>query len=122
MDACGQWLTWHQPVDLHTMLTEMSTTIPAPGISIGAVVPRGTATTGNADELSRLFRNLVDNAVRYARHRVLITAVPATDRIVLADAAGGGTRAVVTCRVPRAVAEAPSSVPHEFFSIQNGRG
>jgi len=72
-----------QPVDLHALLTELSTAVAATGISIDTDVPRGTATTGNADELSRLFRNLVDNAVRHARHRVLITAAPAGGRIVV---------------------------------------
>jgi len=59
----------------------------APGLSIDLFVAPGTATTGNPQDLSRLFRNLLDNAVRYARHRVLITAAarPAGVVVEIAD-------------------------------------
>jgi signal transduction histidine kinase len=144
-----------QPVDLAALLADLRDATPAPGISIDLSVPPGTATAGNQEDLSRMFRNLLDNAVRYARHRVLITVcitgaggpdgvvveiaddgpgIPAEERervfgrfvrldasreqasgsaglglaiareiaaahgatIVLAEAPGGGTRAVVT--------------------------
>jgi len=140
-----------QPVDLAALLADLRHATPAPGISIDLSVPPGTSTTGNPEDLSRMFRNLLDNAIRYARHRVLVTAaagpdgtiveiaddgpgIPASERervfgrfvrldasrehasrsaglglaiareiatahgatIVLADAEGGGTRAVVT--------------------------
>jgi len=140
-----------QPVDLAALLADLRAATPAPGLSIDLSVPPGTSTTGNPEDLSRMFRNLLDNAVRYARHRVLVTAaagpdgtiveiaddgpgIPASERervfgrfvrldasrehasrsaglglaiareiatahgatIVLADAEGGGTRAVVT--------------------------
>jgi signal transduction histidine kinase len=132
----------------------MTAAIPAPGISVDISVPPGTTVTGRPDELSRMFRNLADNAVRYARCRVVITAeatdplvveviddgpgIPASERervfgrfvrldpgrghaggssglglaiareiaaahgatIVLAEAEGGGTRAVVTFAGP----------------------
>jgi len=143
-----------QPADLRAMLTEMTTAIPAPGISVGISVPQGTTVNGNPDELSRMFRNLADNAVRHARCQVVISAeaadplvvevtddgpgIPASERervfgrfvrldpgrghadgssglglaiareiaaahgatIVLAEAEGGGTRAVVTFAGP----------------------
>ncbi len=146
----GQLAGRRGQADLHAMLTEMAAAIPAPGISVHLSVPPGTTVTGSPEELSRLFRNLVDNAVRYARRRVVITArtagplvveiiddgpgIPASERervfgrfvrldpsrgqaggssglglaiareiaaahgatIVLAEAEGGGTRAVVT--------------------------
>jgi signal transduction histidine kinase len=151
----GQVAARRQPVDLAALLAGLRAATPAPGISVDIVIPAGTATTGNSDDLSRMFRNLLDNAARYARHRVLITAritgaagpdgivveiaddgpgIPAEERervfgrfvrldasrehasgsaglglaiareiatahgatIVLADAEGGGTRAVVT--------------------------
>jgi signal transduction histidine kinase len=146
----GQLAGRRQPADLHAMLTEMTAAIPAPGVSVDISVPAGTTVTGSPDELSRMFRNLADNAVRYARCRVVITAgatdplvveviddgpgIPASERervfgrfvrldpsrrpaggssglglaiareiaaahgatIVLAEAEGGGTRAVVT--------------------------
>jgi signal transduction histidine kinase len=141
-----------QSVDLAALLADLrAATTPAPGITIELSVPPGTTTAGNLEDLSRMFRNLLDNAVRYARRRVLITAatgpdgtiveiaddgpgIPASERervfgrfvrldasreqasgsaglglaiareiaaahgatIVLTEAAGGGTRAVVT--------------------------
>jgi signal transduction histidine kinase len=146
----GQLTVRRQSADLYAMLTETAAAIPAPGISVDISVPPGTTVTGSPDELSRMFRNLADNAVRYARGRVQITAeatdpltveviddgpgIPASERmrvfdrfvrldpsrghaggsyglglaiaaeiaaahgaaIVLAEAEGGGTRAVVT--------------------------
>ena len=62
-----------QPADLAALLADLAAT-PAPGISIDLSVPPGTTTAGNPEDLSRMFRNLLDNAVRYARHRVLVTA------------------------------------------------
>jgi len=62
-----------QPVDLAALLADLRDATPAPGISIDLSVPPGTVTAGNQEDLSRMFRNLLDNAVRYARHRVLIT-------------------------------------------------
>ena len=62
-----------QPVDLAALLADLRAATPAPGISIALAVPPGTTTTGNPEDLSRMFRNLLDNAVRYARHRVLVT-------------------------------------------------
>jgi signal transduction histidine kinase len=150
----GQLAGRRQPADLHAMLTEMTAATPAHGISVDISVPPGTSVTGNPDELSRMFGNLADNAVRYARSRVVITAeatgllvveviddgpgIPATERervfgrfvrldpsrgqaggssglglaiareiaaahgatVVLTEAEGGGTRAVVTFAGP----------------------
>jgi len=62
-----------QPVDLAALLADLRAATPAPGVSIDLSVPPGTATAGNPEDLSRMFRNLLDNAVRYARHRVLVT-------------------------------------------------
>ena len=63
-----------QPVDLAALLAGLAAATPAPGISIDLSVAPGTATTGNPEDLSRMFRNLLDNAVRHARHQVLVTA------------------------------------------------
>jgi signal transduction histidine kinase len=151
----GQLAARRQPVDLAALLADLRAATPAPGISVDIFIPPGTATPGNPEDLSRMFRNLLDNAARYARHRVLITVritgaagpdgivveiaddgpgIPAEERervfgrfvrldasrehasgaaglglaiareiatahgatIVLTDAEGGGTRAVVT--------------------------
>ncbi|HEX2818626.1 MAG TPA: HAMP domain-containing sensor histidine kinase [Streptosporangiaceae bacterium] len=78
-----------QPVDLAALLADLAAATPAPGISIGLSVPPGTATTGNPEDLSRMFRNLLDNAVRYARHRVLITAAARPEGIVVEIADDG---------------------------------
>jgi signal transduction histidine kinase len=150
----GQLAARRQPVDLAALLAGLRAATPAPGISVDLSVPPGTTTAGNPEDLSRMFRNLLDNAVRYARRRVAITVritaagpdgvvveiaddgpgIPAEERervfgrfvrldasrehasgsaglglaiareiaaahgatIVLTDAEGGGTRAVVT--------------------------
>jgi signal transduction histidine kinase len=78
-----------QPVDLAALLADLAAATPAPGISIGLSVPPGTATTGNPEDLSRMFRNLLDNAIRYARHRVLITAAARPEGIVVEIADDG---------------------------------
>ena len=62
-----------QQVDLAALLTDLAAAPCPPGITIDLSVPPETVTTGNPEDLSRMFRNLLDNAVRYARHRVLIT-------------------------------------------------
>jgi signal transduction histidine kinase len=78
-----------QPVDLAALLADLAAATPAPGISIDLSVPPGTATTGNPEDLSRMFRNLLDNAIRYARHRVLITAAAGPEGIVVEIADDG---------------------------------
>jgi signal transduction histidine kinase len=78
-----------QPVDLAALLTDLGSATPAPGISIELSVATGTTTTGNPEDLSRMFRNLLDNAVRYARHRVLVTAAAGPDGVVVQIADDG---------------------------------
>ena len=78
-----------QPVDLAALLADLAATAPAPGIGIELSVPPGTTTAGNPEDLSRMFRNLLDNAVRYARRRVLITAAARPEGIVVEIADDG---------------------------------
>jgi len=78
-----------QPVDLAALLADLAATTPAPGIGIELSVPPGTTTAGNPEDLSRMFRNLLDNAVRYARRRVLITAAARPEGIVVEIADDG---------------------------------
>ena len=78
-----------QPVDLTVLLAELVAATPAPGVSIDLSVAPGMATTGNPEDLSRMFRNLLDNAVRYARHRVLVTAAAGPEGIVVEIADDG---------------------------------
>jgi signal transduction histidine kinase len=78
-----------QPVDLAVLLAELAATTPAPGVSIDLSVAPGTAMTGNPEDLSRMFRNLLDNAVRYTRHRVLVTAAAGPEGVVVEIADDG---------------------------------
>ena len=79
-----------QPVDLAALLADLrAATSLARDISIDLSVPRGTMTAGNPEDLSRMFRNLLDNAVRYARHRVLVTAAAGPDGVVVEIADDG---------------------------------
>jgi signal transduction histidine kinase len=78
-----------QPVDLAVLLADLAAATPAPGVSIDLSVAPGTATTGNPEDLLRMFRNLLDNAVRYARHRVLVTAAAGPEGIVVEIADDG---------------------------------
>jgi signal transduction histidine kinase len=78
-----------QPVDLAVLLADLGAATPAPGISIELSIPTGTTTAGNPEDLSRMFRNLLDNAVRYARHRVLVTAAAGPDGVVVQIADDG---------------------------------
>jgi signal transduction histidine kinase len=78
-----------QPVDLAALLADLAATTPAPGIGIELSVPPGTTTAGNPEDLSRMFRNLLDNAVRYACRRVLITAAARPEGIVVEIADDG---------------------------------
>ena len=78
-----------QPVDLTVLLADLRAATPAPGVSIDLSVAPGTATTGNPEDLSRMFRNLLDNAVRYARHRVLVTAAAGPHGVVVEIADDG---------------------------------
>jgi signal transduction histidine kinase len=77
----GQFGSRRQPVDLAALLADIRASVPASGVSIDIAVAPGTTTTGNSEELSRMFRNIIDNAARHAHHRVLITAVREGDDI-----------------------------------------
>jgi signal transduction histidine kinase len=78
-----------QPVDLAALLADLRAATAAPGISVDVSVPPGTATTGNPEDLSRMFRNLLDNAVRYARRQVLVTCVVGPGSVVVEIADDG---------------------------------
>jgi signal transduction histidine kinase len=69
------------PVNLRALLHDVAAATPAPDIEIDVDVDSYTATIGNPEHLQRLFRNIVDNAVRYARTRVLITATSTAEEV-----------------------------------------
>jgi signal transduction histidine kinase len=85
----GQLAARRQPVDLAALLADLRAATPAPGISIDLSVPPGTTTSGNPEDLSRMFRNLLDNAVLYACHRVAIAAAAGPDGAVVEIADDG---------------------------------
>jgi signal transduction histidine kinase len=59
-------------VEVGALLRQVATD--TPGHDIALDLEPGLATVGNGDHLRRLFANIVDNAARHARSRVLITA------------------------------------------------
>jgi signal transduction histidine kinase len=65
-----------QRVELASLLAEARATATDPRVRVEIDVPTALAVTGNPAELSRLFRNVIDNALRYARTVVRITAFP----------------------------------------------
>ncbi|MER6571649.1 HAMP domain-containing sensor histidine kinase [Streptomyces sp. NPDC001093] len=70
----GQLAAGQETVDLGALLAEIRATTTAPHLRIDVSVPPDTSVTGNPEDLARLFRNLVDNAVRHAGSRVSLTA------------------------------------------------
>jgi signal transduction histidine kinase len=63
-----------RPVDIGVLLREVVASLPAHHLQIGVSAEPGLSTVGNPEHLQRLFRNIIDNAVRYAHSAVAITA------------------------------------------------
>lgn len=61
-------------VDLVDMLNDIVAQLPTHPIDIELDIPANLATTGDRSHLERLFRNIIDNALRYAANHVAITA------------------------------------------------
>jgi signal transduction histidine kinase len=78
-----------QHVRLAPLLTEIRATTAAPATTIDLDAPPDLAVTGNPADLSRVFRNVVDNAFRHAQTGVRITASSA-DGMVRVDTADDG--------------------------------
>jgi signal transduction histidine kinase len=76
-----------EPTDLGALLREVVATTAADGIAVGVHGPVSVAVTGDSEHLFRLFRNIVDNAIRYATHRVTvtITSLPGMVRVEIGD-------------------------------------
>jgi signal transduction histidine kinase len=64
----------HETVDLAAILNDTVARLPAHQAEVELRIETKLATTGDADHLERLFRNIIDNALRYAANRVVITA------------------------------------------------
>jgi len=63
-----------EAVDLAAVLHETVARLPAHQVEIELRVGTNLPATGDAGHLDRLFRNIIDNALRYAASRVVITA------------------------------------------------
>jgi signal transduction histidine kinase len=63
-----------QRVDVGALLHDVVNNTPTHHLDIDLDTAPGVDTVGNPDHLQRLFRNIIDNAIRYAHRRVLITA------------------------------------------------
>lgn len=68
-----------EAVDLAGLLHDIVAGLPAPRVPIELDVAPSVSTTGDAGHLARLFRNIIDNALRYAAGRVVITATATAD-------------------------------------------
>jgi signal transduction histidine kinase len=63
-----------EPVDLTAVLSDTVAHLPVHRAEIHLDAGANLAATGDADHLERLFRNIIDNALRYAASRVVVTA------------------------------------------------
>lgn len=69
----------HQPVDLGSLLDGIRADTPACPVDLD--LAPDLRTVGNPSHLERLFRNIADNAARYARSRITITATTTADTV-----------------------------------------
>jgi signal transduction histidine kinase len=68
-------------VDVGALLQDVAAETPAHHLDIDLDTAPGATAVGNSDHLHRLFRTLIDNAVRYAHSRVVITSTITADGI-----------------------------------------
>ena len=76
-----------EPVDLAALLSDTLARLPAHQVPIDLRASEEITVTGDPAHLERLFRNIIDNALRYAVSTVSITAT--------ADGGGNGARVVI---------------------------
>ncbi|MBL7490532.1 HAMP domain-containing histidine kinase [Frankia sp. AgB1.9] len=77
-------------VELEPLLRELTAGASAPGVHVDLQIAPCVVTVGNPDQLGRLFRNVIDNAVRYARAAVRVTATAADEVQIVIDDDGPG--------------------------------
>jgi signal transduction histidine kinase len=70
----GQLSARREAVDLAAVLTATVAHLPAHQVEAELRAGTSLAVTGDAGHLERLFRNIIENALRYAASRVVITA------------------------------------------------
>ncbi|HYS41069.1 MAG TPA: ATP-binding protein, partial [Pseudonocardiaceae bacterium] len=76
-------------VDIAALLHDVRATTLTHHIDLDLDVAADAVAVGNADQLGRLFRNLIDNAVRYATSTVRVTATVTGQRVVVEVADDG---------------------------------
>ena len=69
-----QFATRQDAVDLTTLLSDTVAHLPEPRVPVELHAQARLAVTGDVGQLERLLRNIIDNALRYATHRVVVTA------------------------------------------------
>jgi signal transduction histidine kinase len=70
-----------QSVDINALLQDVSRTALLHDVELDLRLGPSGHTYGNRDDLTRLFSNLLDNAIRYAHSRVVIEVTPGKDAI-----------------------------------------
>lgn len=103
----------HGPVDLDEIVLEEARTVRARRdveVDTGAV--SGAQVTGDGDQLTRVVRNLLENAERHARSRVTITL----------GEDGGGVALVVADDGPGIPAEQAARIFERFARVDEARG
>ena len=66
--------TRQDTLDLTTLLSDTVAHLPEPRVPVELHAEAKLAVVGDGGQLERLLRNIIDNALRYARHRVEVTA------------------------------------------------
>ncbi len=70
-------------VDVAWLLRELTASSPRGHVDVRLQLSGDAVTSGNPDDLTRLFRNIIDNALRYATSTVGITTHTAHDRLIV---------------------------------------
>jgi signal transduction histidine kinase len=70
-----------QPVDLGQLLCDIRASIVPHRLALDLDLAPGVVTEGNPDHLARLFRNVIENALRFARTRVVVRAASAATTV-----------------------------------------
>ncbi|WP_160145051.1 HAMP domain-containing sensor histidine kinase [Actinacidiphila yanglinensis] len=87
----GRTAARRRRVDLAALIAEIRATTPTPPVAVEIDIPEGLAVTGSPAELSRLFRNILDNAIRHAHSLVQVSACELrADRTVRVEIADDG--------------------------------
>jgi signal transduction histidine kinase len=69
-----QSATRQDAIDLTTLLRDTVSRLPEPRVPVELHAEANLAVTGDTGQLERLLRNIIDNALRYAKDRVEVTA------------------------------------------------